>query len=143
MGIKLVKEVGNHLYPSLGALEKTCRCFQLSLIADWYLSAAQEEPQDRADIQQENPYAHIWDRPHSLHHSQDTEPVLVSHLCLSFPMAGQDKAMPDHLMPLGDVLGDHHTDPIQSCCPRGRAHPHCLHPVPKNCLVIAGQLTAA
>lgn len=51
MGIKLAKEVGNHLYPSLGALEKTCRCFQLPLIADWCLVAAREEPQGRADIQ--------------------------------------------------------------------------------------------
>lgn len=123
MGRKLAKEVGNHLHPSLGALEKTCRCF---LIADWCLAAAREGPQGRADIQQKNLCGYIWDPPHSLHHSQDTEPVLVPLLCLSFPMAGQDKAMPDHSMPLGNVLGDHPTDPTPSCCPHGLTPIACI-----------------
>lgn len=58
MGIKLAKEAGNHLHPSLRALEKTHfqsgklkvftfwkRRFRLPLIADWCLAAAPEEPQ--------------------------------------------------------------------------------------------------
>lgn len=69
VGIELAKEVGNHLCPSLGVLEKTCRSLQLPLIADWGLAAAHQEPQGRADTQQENPYGHIWDPPHSLHRS--------------------------------------------------------------------------
>lgn len=62
----------------------------------------------------------------SLHHSQDTEPVFVSPLCLNFFMAGQDKAMPDHSMPVGNVLGDLHTDPTQSFCPRGLTPIACI-----------------
>lgn len=45
VGVKLEKQVGNHLYPSFGALEKTCKCFQLPQITDWCLAAVHGEPQ--------------------------------------------------------------------------------------------------